>query len=92
MNLTAIISFIALIASYFGWQWKIHERTTTLGLQLRTCEDKNDQQDERLTKVEAEQRDLRDSHIRLGAQMPYITEQLAKMDSKLDRLIESKLG
>lgn len=92
MNMTAIVSLIALIASYFGWQWKTHERTTTLGLQVRSCEDRNGQQDERLNKIESEQRDLRDAHIRQDAQMTNITAQLAKMDGKLDRLIESKLA
>lgn len=90
MNLTAIISLTALVASYFAWQWKTHERTTTLGLQLRTCEDKNDQQDERLGKIETEQRELRDAHIRQDAQMTSVQTQLAKMDAKLDRLIESR--
>ncbi|HEY3987928.1 MAG TPA: hypothetical protein VGM02_01435 [Acidobacteriaceae bacterium] len=90
MNMTAIISLLALIASYIGWQWRTHERTTTLGLQIRTCENKDEQHDERLSKIETEQRELRDAHIRQDATMAGVLADVAKMDGKLDRLIESR--
>lgn len=92
--MTALFSFIALIGAFTTWLWKTHERTTTLGLQQATTDAKVEKYEERtaaeLAEIKTEQREMRDSHVRMDTQLGAVLSQLGKLDriEKIDSRTE----